>query len=115
MLGFQKPISMVGVASLQFQSVHEVILRFALFELRRSFCAFCVRIAQASFPTSMETQSHAPNSLRLVLQRSLDFVGLGDMRFSSHSFRIGAATSAAMSGIPEADISNYGALEVQRL
>ena len=28
-----------------------------------------------------------------VLQRSLDFVGLRDMRFSSHSFHIGAATS----------------------
>ena len=43
-----------------------------------------------------------------VLQRSLDFVSLGDMRFSSHSFRIGAATSAAMSGIPEADIQAMG-------
>ncbi|XP_071797200.1 uncharacterized protein [Asterias amurensis] len=40
-----------------------------------------------------------------VLQRSL---GFGDMRFSSYSFRIGAVTSAAMSGIPEADIQAMG-------
>ena len=44
----------------------------------------------------------------MVLQPSLEFVGLGDMRFSLHSFCIGAATSAPISGIPEADNQTMG-------
>ena len=43
-----------------------------------------------------------------VLKRALQFAGLSDARYTSHSFRIGAATSAAMAGIPEADIQHMG-------
>ncbi len=43
-----------------------------------------------------------------VLQRALAFVGLKDQRFTSHSFRIGAATSAAMAGLPESVIQTMG-------
>ena len=38
------------------------------------------------------------------LKRALRFVGLPDARYSSHSFCIGAATSAAMADIPGADV-----------
>ena len=43
-----------------------------------------------------------------VLRRALDFVGLNDDRFTSHSFRIGAATSAAMAGVAEDSIKVMG-------
>ena len=43
-----------------------------------------------------------------ILKRSLAFVGIQDSRYTSHSFRIGAATSAAMAGIPEHEIQRMG-------
>ena len=43
-----------------------------------------------------------------VLRRALNFIGIQDPRYTSHSFRIGAATSAAMAGIPEHEIQRMG-------
>ncbi len=43
-----------------------------------------------------------------VLNSCVVTVGLDPDDFSPHSFRIGAATSAAMQGIPEETIKNYG-------
>ena len=43
-----------------------------------------------------------------VLTRGISTVGLSPANFSSHSFRIGAATSAAMSGIPIDTIKKLG-------
>ena len=58
----------------------------------------------AHFDASPMTRSQ----FTAVLRRSLAFVGILDSRFTSHSFRIGAATSAAMAGIPEHDIQRMG-------
>ncbi|XP_063967563.1 uncharacterized protein LOC135157047 [Lytechinus pictus] len=43
-----------------------------------------------------------------VLKRAISFCGLPVAHFSSHSFRIGAATSAAMAGVPDVCIQNMG-------
>ena len=43
-----------------------------------------------------------------VLRRALRFVGIYDTRYTSHSFRIGAATAAAMAGIPDDEIQRMG-------
>ncbi|XP_041461741.1 uncharacterized protein LOC121413047 [Lytechinus variegatus] len=43
-----------------------------------------------------------------VLKRAITFCGLPVAHFSSHSFRIGAATSAAMAGVPDVCIQNMG-------
>ena len=46
-----------------------------------------------------------------ILRRVLNFVGIRNSRYTSHSFRIGAATSAAMAGIPENEIQKMGRLQ----
>jgi len=38
----------------------------------------------------------------------LNWAGISDKGFSSHSFRIGAATSLAMEGVPESRIMQLG-------
>ena len=43
-----------------------------------------------------------------VLKRSVSFVGILSFRFTTHSFCIDAATSAAMAGIPEQEIQKMG-------
>ena len=43
-----------------------------------------------------------------TLKRAVAFCGLPVTFYSSHSFRIGAATSAAMSGVPEVRIQSMG-------
>ena len=43
-----------------------------------------------------------------ILRRSLGFIGLHDSRYTSHSFRIGVTTSAAMAGIPQHEIQRMG-------
>ena len=43
-----------------------------------------------------------------VLKRSLGIMGLAAYKFSSHSFRIGAASEAARAGVPEGDIKALG-------
>jgi len=43
-----------------------------------------------------------------VLKLCLDSIGLNSQEFSPHSFRIGAATSAAMQGVPEETIKCFG-------
>ena len=43
-----------------------------------------------------------------VLKRALQFMGLQDAHYTSHSFQIGAATSAAKAGIPQANIQRMG-------
>lgn len=43
-----------------------------------------------------------------MLKRAITFLGLPVAFFSSHSFRIGAATSAAMAGVPDVCIQNMG-------
>ncbi|VDI60982.1 Hypothetical predicted protein [Mytilus galloprovincialis] len=39
-----------------------------------------------------------------VLKKSLNVLGLSQGKYSSHSFRIGAATSAAMNGLSDSEI-----------
>jgi hypothetical protein len=46
--------------------------------------------------------------LNRVLRKGLDFIGLPAKEFSSHSFRIGAATSAAMCGASDERIKIMG-------
>ena len=46
-----------------------------------------------------------------VLKKCISAIGLNANDFSSHSFRIGAATSAAMCGISEEDIKRLGRLK----
>ena len=43
-----------------------------------------------------------------VLKKSLSFLGIPNARYGSHSFRIGAATSAAMRGVPHEQIQLMG-------
>lgn len=43
-----------------------------------------------------------------VLTKAIEFVGLPASDFKSHSFRIGAATTAAMLGIPDDEIKVMG-------
>ncbi len=43
-----------------------------------------------------------------MLRKLLHFSGLGGVKFTAHSFRIGAATTAAAAGIPRADIQSMG-------
>ena len=43
-----------------------------------------------------------------TLKRAVAFCGLPVTFYSSHSFRIGAATTAAMSGVPEVRIQTMG-------
>ena len=43
-----------------------------------------------------------------VLKESLKFIGLNPANFSSHSFRIGAATAAALGGLSEEKIKELG-------
>lgn len=42
------------------------------------------------------------------LQRCLECMGLGNLSFSSHSFRIGAASEAAQRGLKESAIMEMG-------
>ena len=48
------------------------------------------------------------NDFNTVLKRCVGFVDLPVQFFSAHSFRIGAATSAAMLGVSDAMIRNMG-------
>ncbi|VDI41058.1 ammonium transporter Rh [Mytilus galloprovincialis] len=43
-----------------------------------------------------------------VLKKSLNVLGLSQGKYSSHSFRIGAATSAAMNGLSDSEIQAMG-------
>ncbi|CAC5398778.1 unnamed protein product [Mytilus coruscus] len=43
-----------------------------------------------------------------VLKTSLNILGLSQAKYSSHSFRIGAATSAAMNGLSDSEIQAMG-------
>ena len=43
-----------------------------------------------------------------VLKESVKFIGLNPENFSSHSFRIGAATAAALGGLSEEEIKKLG-------
>lgn len=43
-----------------------------------------------------------------VLKKSLSFLGVPNSRFTSHSFRIGMATSCAMEGMPDEQIMKLG-------
>jgi site-specific recombinase XerD len=43
-----------------------------------------------------------------VLKKALNRAGISDKGVSSHSFRIGAATSLAMEGVPESRIMQLG-------
>ena len=43
-----------------------------------------------------------------VLRKAADFLGWQSEKFASHSFRIGAATTAAMNGVPEETIMKKG-------
>ncbi|XP_041483452.1 uncharacterized protein LOC121430241 [Lytechinus variegatus] len=47
-------------------------------------------------------------SIHLVLKRAISFCGLPIEFYTSHSFRIGVATSAAVSGVPDARIQAMG-------
>lgn len=44
----------------------------------------------------------------VVLKKCLEKMGLNNLRFSSHSFRIGAASEGARLGLPELDIKEMG-------
>ena len=43
-----------------------------------------------------------------VVKRALAFYGIDSSRYSSHSFRIGAATTAAAAGVPDRTIKALG-------
>lgn len=49
-----------------------------------------------------------------ILQRCLASLGLGHFKFSSHSFRIGAATEAARMGLDDSIIKRLGRWESER-
>jgi hypothetical protein len=49
-----------------------------------------------------------------ILQKSLCLLGHDGMNFNTHSFRIGAATSASMS-VPSEKTKRNGSLELRRL
>ena len=61
-----------------------------------------------SFLSHFDGSSVTRSQFAAVLSRALRFCGVYDARFTSHSFRIGAATSAAMAGIPENEIQRMG-------
>lgn len=49
-----------------------------------------------------------------VFKKCLEALGLGDQKFSSHSFRIGAATEAVRWGLDEAAVKRIGRWESRR-
>lgn len=63
---------------------------------------------------------HADNSVltkfqfNFVLKKSLEYLGLDNLRITSHSFRIGAATEAARFGLHESIIRRLGRWESDR-
>ncbi|XP_041470930.1 uncharacterized protein LOC121420388 [Lytechinus variegatus] len=63
---------------------------------------------ERAFFRHFSTQPLTRHEFGKTLKQAISFLNLPVEFYSSHSFRIGAATSAAMAGIPDARIQNMG-------
>ena len=91
--------------------------------LSRSLCDVCPVIALTSYLTCRPLRGrgplfiHADGSPLLKgqfitkLRRALSHMNIDESKYSGHSFRIGAATSAAMAGVPDHMIKMMGRWE----